>query len=92
MANAAASFVPELVNSTHLNLDRMSELANKNFATATEFANYLVDKHDIPFRQAHHIVGSMVGDLSRAGKSFEGNEQYCVDQLISKALLQHWMK
>ena len=27
------------VSSTNINLDRMAELANKNFATATEFAN-----------------------------------------------------
>jgi len=81
LSNQAAEVIPALISSTTINVDRMGELANKNFATATEFANYLVLHHEIPFRQAHHIVGSIVGDLSREGKSFEGNESFCVNQL-----------
>lgn len=34
-----------------------------NFSTATELANFLVSKHQVPFREAHHIVGSLVGKL-----------------------------
>jgi len=86
LTNRATEIVPALISSTTINVDRMNELANKNFATATEFANYLVANHDIPFRQAHHIVGSIVGDLSRQGKTFEGNEEYCVSQLKSQGI------
>ena len=52
----------------------MEELAHKNFGSATEIANYLVRVHDVPFRQAHHIVGSFVGEMSRQGRSLEGCE------------------
>ena len=52
----------------------MAELATKNFSAATEVANYLVRDHNVPFRQAHHIVGSLVGKLYRAGKNFDDFE------------------
>jgi argininosuccinate lyase len=71
---------PSLIESTKLNLDRMASLAGKNFATATELANYLVLVHNVPFREAHHIVGSLVGELSRMGQNFE-NFEYCYEHL-----------
>jgi argininosuccinate lyase len=72
--------LPSLIQSTRLNLDRMATLAGKNFSTATELANYLVLIHNVPFREAHHIVGSLVGELYRKGENFE-NFQYCYDHL-----------
>jgi hypothetical protein len=44
-------------------------------------ANYLVSQHNVPFRQAHHIVGSLVGDLSRAGKNFRDLDT-CLNHII----------
>lgn len=41
-----------------------------SFATATELANFLVGKHKMPFRKAHEVVGTLVGELSRAGQDF----------------------
>jgi len=86
LANRATEIVPSLIQSTTLNLHRMKELSNKNFATATELANYLVAKHEVPFRSAHHMVGSLVGDLARKGQSFEGNEEYCVAHLKKQGI------
>jgi argininosuccinate lyase len=76
----AVEVLPPLVESTTLNLPRMAELANANFSTATELANYLVLRHNIPFRQAHHIVGSLVGELTRKGENF-ANTAYCFNHL-----------
>ena len=67
MANRAAAIIPALVESTSFNLPRMAQLCDKNFMTATELANHLVAVHGVPFRATHHIVGSLVGQLSRAG-------------------------
>ena len=72
--------LPSLIKSTTLNLDRMANIAGKNFSTATELANYLVLVHNVPFREAHHIVGSLVGELNRKGENFD-NFQYCYDHL-----------
>lgn len=50
--------------------ERMKHLATQNFATATELANYLVVKHNIPFRLCHRICGFVVGSLVEEGKNF----------------------
>ncbi len=42
-----------------VNRDRMREAAGKGFATATDLADYLV-RHDVPFRDAHAVVGKVV--------------------------------
>ena len=46
-----------------VNYARGTEICYENFSTATELANYLVTDHDLPFRQAHRIVGEIVSDL-----------------------------
>jgi len=81
LATRAATVVPPLVESTTFNLERMQELSGANFSTATELANYLVATHKVAFRTAHHIVGSLVGDLVKQGKSFEGNIAICQQHL-----------
>jgi argininosuccinate lyase len=39
---------------------RMREVAASGFSTATDLADWLVREHGLPFRDAHHITGSMV--------------------------------
>jgi argininosuccinate lyase len=46
-----------------VNYARGTEICYENFSTATELANYLVTDHNLPFRQAHRIVGGVVSDL-----------------------------
>lgn len=47
----------------------VSEKALKNFVAATELANLLVRKHNVPFRSAHKIVGALVKELIDAKKT-----------------------
>lgn len=47
---AAMGFAPE----------RMRALAESGHATATDLADWLVREADVPFREAHHIVGGAV--------------------------------
>jgi argininosuccinate lyase len=82
LINRAVEVIPALISSTTLNLERMADLAYGNFATATELANYLVLKHNIPFREAHHVVGSLVGDLSRKGENFK-NFDACYNHIVN---------
>jgi argininosuccinate lyase len=76
----ATEIVPALVTSTTFNLDRMAELPDYSFAAATELANFLVIK-GTPFRQAHHVVGGLVGELSRAGENFKTNRPKCYEYI-----------
>ncbi|MBK5145624.1 argininosuccinate lyase [Budviciaceae bacterium BWR-B9] len=49
---------------------RCQEAAQQGYANATELADYLVAK-GIPFREAHHIVGSAVLEAIKQGKALE---------------------
>lgn len=42
------------------NADRMAADAGKGFTTATDLADWLVRVAGLPFRQAHHVTGSLV--------------------------------
>jgi argininosuccinate lyase len=83
LINRAVEVVPALIESTTINLDRMHELAFGNFANATELANYLVSRHNVPFREAHHVVGSLVGELYRKKENFS-NFEACFDHVVNK--------
>lgn len=60
-----------LLSTLRFNEDRMRELAHKNFALATEVADYLVKTQNMPFRECHRVVGDAVGRLYRKGLTFE---------------------
>ncbi|MXV74250.1 argininosuccinate lyase [Candidatus Poribacteria bacterium] len=70
IVKACLGLLPDLLKTTDFQTDRMAELANANFATATELANYLVKEHQISFRECHEIVGWLVGELVQQEKTF----------------------
>ncbi|MCL6099704.1 MAG: argininosuccinate lyase [Bacteroidetes bacterium] len=49
----------ELLKNTKFNRDRFEQTLDGDFSLATELVDYLVRKN-VPFRQAHHIVGNVV--------------------------------
>ena len=62
--------LPGLLKTLNFNTNRLELLANANFATATELANFLVSEQGLPFRKCHEIVGSVVGGLAKQEKNF----------------------
>ena len=52
MAGMIADMVP--------NRDALRTAATSGFATATDFADWLVQALDMPFREAHHATGAAV--------------------------------
>ncbi len=59
-----------IVTHTKFNTERISAGLNEGFLDATALAEYLVAK-GVPFRDAHGIVGSLVGDCDRAGRKLK---------------------
>ena len=70
IVKACLGLLPELLKTTDFKTERMAELANANFATATELANYLTKAHQLSFRESHEIVGWLVGELVKQEKTF----------------------
>jgi argininosuccinate lyase len=54
-----------MVGTMNIRKDAMNKATNIGFMTATELADVLVRTADIPFRTAHHIVGS----IAKTGKT-----------------------
>jgi argininosuccinate lyase len=63
------SIFTEMLAHTTFNTARMYQAASGGFTTATDVAEYLVEK-GVPFRQAHEIVGNIVANLVKSKKTF----------------------
>jgi argininosuccinate lyase len=56
-----------MVETVTFRTDRMRQLAESGFATATDLADWLVREGKVPFREAHHITGRAVKAAEEAG-------------------------
>ena len=52
-------------------LARMKAAAGSGFSTATDLADWLVQRLDMPFRQAHHVTGRIVALAAERGTTLE---------------------
>jgi argininosuccinate lyase len=60
-----------IVNSASYDREKIEPTLERGFLDATSLAEYLVTK-GIPFRTAHHIVGTLVARCEKAGKTALG--------------------
>lgn len=61
------NIIAPMIEKMKINEDKTRDAADKGFSTATDMADYLVRK-GIPFRDAHHVVGSVVNHCVKHGK------------------------
>ena len=50
---------------------RMKDAAGAGYATATDLADWLVRRLDLPFREAHHVTGKVVALAETRGVGLE---------------------
>jgi argininosuccinate lyase len=62
--------IQKVVESMRVQPERMLQAAKNGFLNATELADYLVSKN-VPFREAHHMVGKIVVRASELGITLE---------------------
>ena len=55
-----------MVESAAFRTDRMREVAQTGYATATDLADWLVREAGVPFREAHHVTGRAVARAEAA--------------------------
>jgi argininosuccinate lyase len=67
--SATVHIYTELIEQLTISGDAMTTAAGEGFLLATELADYLVLK-GVPFRDSHHIVGSLVRECLAKGKEF----------------------
>ncbi len=59
-----------MLSHIHFKQENITASLDKNFMLATDLADYLVEK-GIPFREAHHITGSIIKHCMKTGKTFK---------------------
>ena len=67
---ASLAITAELLGNLSFHRNRLREATRGGFMTATDLADYLVTK-DMPFREAHAIVGAIVAYCQEHGKELE---------------------
>ena len=69
-AQISLSVINTLLQNIVFNIERMAKSLHGDFSTATDLADYLV-RQGLPFRQAHKVVGKIVGDCVRRERVLE---------------------
>jgi argininosuccinate lyase len=69
-AQVCLSVLNTLLQNTSYRVERMAASLHGDFSTATDLADYLV-RQGLPFRQAHEVIGKIVGDCIRTGRVLE---------------------
>jgi argininosuccinate lyase len=70
-------------------VDRLREAAARGYSTATDLADWLVRDLGMPFRQAHHVTGTIVKRAEALGVSLADlplDELQAVEPTITKAV------
>jgi argininosuccinate lyase len=68
---ASLAIAANMVQSLEIRPDRARAALRAGYLTATDLADYLVRK-GVPFREAHEVVGKIVGHLVAHGGALEG--------------------
>jgi len=61
-----------MVETLTVNDKAMRAAASRGFSTATDLADWLVQRLGLPFRQAHHITGALVAKAEKKGVDLDG--------------------
>ena len=67
MLSLAIAAMTGMVRDMAPNEKAMREAAASGFSTATDLADWLVRALDMPFREAHHVTGSLVALAEKKG-------------------------
>lgn len=60
-----------MIGDLHVNREAMKEAAGGGYSTATDLADWLVRKLNMPFRDAHHVTGSVVALAEKKGATLD---------------------
>jgi argininosuccinate lyase len=61
----------ELIDNLKVSKDRMYQMANQGFTTATDFADYLVKERNLSFRESYRISSSLVNFAEKNKKTLD---------------------
>lgn len=83
---ATINLMIETISSLKIDEDKMLERATANFCTVTELANLLVREAGISFREAHRVVGHLVGEMIESGMKVVDIHPQLINEIAGKAI------
>jgi argininosuccinate lyase len=81
---ASLGVMAGVVETLHVDRDRMRAAASEGFTTATAVADSLV-RRGVPFRTAHHAVGVLVAAAERAGVGLDEVSDVAVAEALAQS-------
>jgi len=98
-AEISLTILTEVIKTMHVNKERMEEACMIGHLSATDLADYLVEKCGIPFREAHFITGRAVAlaeqkgcDLSElSAEELQGIDNRIGDDVTDYLSIRHSM-
>jgi len=98
-AEISLTILTEVIKTMHVNKERMEEACMIGHLSATDLADYLVEKCGIPFREAHFITGRAVAlaeqkgcDLSElSAEELQGIDNRIGDDVTEYLSIRHSM-
>ncbi len=85
----ALSAMTGMVQDMQPNTDKLREAAGHGYSTATDLADWLVRELNMPFRDAHHVTGSLVKMAEDKGIALEAlslEDMQSVEEKITAAV------
>jgi argininosuccinate lyase len=76
--NNCIAILNEVLKNLSPNKQKMLDLANSGYITATDLADYLVKNHSIPFRKAYQVTASIVNYAEKKKKKLN---ELSIDEL-----------
>lgn len=81
----SANLMAEMLASSRFVEASLKRSLRSDMSTATELANYLVERHRVPFRQAHAIVGELVRTSLAKGVGLDDLSAQRLQELTRRA-------
>jgi len=83
-AKSSVTITRQMIETAHVNKEKMLDSANKNYVTAIDLAEHITRETKISFREAHFLVGHIIRELLAKNMKISELEADQVNE-ISKA-------
>ena len=83
-ATAMLRLAHRTIDGLAINRQRLLERARQDFCTATELADLMVRDKNLPFREAHGIVGNLVTEVLQQGVPWDEIDSKAIDRVAER--------
>ncbi len=91
-AEISLTILNEVIKTMTVNKERMEQACKVGHLSATDLADYLVEKCHIPFREAHFITGHAVAFAEQKGvdlSELTAEELHAIDKRVSPDVVEY---